>query len=592
MKLLIYILFVITLSFCASSETKDSTSPKKEGSSSPSRPPSPSPSGAESEAKPSPKPDKKKASEEDDEKSSLDKGSSESYSKPSSIEKKSESGLKAGFADDNKQFNYFLGFLNKFSKNARHIPIDVSERILINVFSSNEKTISGALVEIFGDGIELEKGQTYSNGTYLFFPSEYSGKKNFTVKVTAQNKSKTVNFARNSTRKLNIVLGADSKQDTTPMDIVFIMDTTGSMGGEIARLKATIEIIHLNLSQAKTKIRFGMVLYKDKNDEYVTEVIPLTEDLKKFQQSLEVVSAAGGGDLPEDLEAGIQDAVEKIKWKEDAVKLGFIITDAPPHLDYKRDFNYVSTIKNAKKKGIKFFSVGTGGLDINGEYVLRQIAQYTYGKYIFLTYGEKSESDGGKPGSVSHHTGDNFSTDKLESIIIQFAREEFANANHKPIEKGEEYFTASKISTEKKEETLRKLFDKSISQLNDYSTLKIPKGTSLAILPIRNLDKKYARTAEYFGEQLLISVSKSDYYKLIERKDFQKILEEWKRIQQTGSEEEANVKIGKISGAKILLLSDMYNKENSYEIFIKMVNTETGEILAVNKLLLENELGL
>ncbi len=64
-----------------------------------------------------------------------------------------------------------------------------------------------------------------------------------------------------------------------------------------------------------------------------------------------------------------------------------------------------------------------GGLDLGGEYVLRQISQYTYGTYIFLTYGERGESEGGVAGSVSHHTGANYQTDRLEAIIIRLARQ-------------------------------------------------------------------------------------------------------------------------------------------------------------------------
>ncbi len=79
-----------------------------------------------------------------------------------------------------------------------------------------------------------------------------------------------------------------------------------------------------------------------------------------------------------------------------------------------------------------------------GEFILRQISQYTQGRYIFLTYGERGESEGGKEGSVSHHTGANFQTDKLESIIIRFAKEELAYLTDQPLEEGEAYFDAKK----------------------------------------------------------------------------------------------------------------------------------------------------
>jgi len=71
-----------------------------------------------------------------------------------------------------------------------------------------------------------------------------------------------------------------------------------------------------------------------------------------------------------------------MSWNRDGIRLVFVITDAPPHLDYGQKYTYVNAAGDAKKQGIKIFSVGTGGLDLAGEYVLRQIAQYTSGRYI------------------------------------------------------------------------------------------------------------------------------------------------------------------------------------------------------------------
>ncbi len=133
-----------------------------------------------------------------------------------------------------------------------------------------------------------------------------------------------------------------------------------------------------------------MVLYKDRGDEYRTRVVPFTEDLAQFQAALARVEADGGGDTPEDLEAALGRAIRGVQWSPDGIRLAFVITDAPAHLDeYRPAYTYVDAVHDARRLGIKFFSVGTGGLPLEGELLLRQVAQYTYGKYIFLTYGEK-----------------------------------------------------------------------------------------------------------------------------------------------------------------------------------------------------------
>lgn len=152
-----------------------------------------------------------------------------------------------------------------------------------------------------------------------------------------------------------------------PLDILFVLDTTGSMGEEIERLKTTIDIINLNLSSLSSapKVRFGMVLYKDRQDEeYVTKIVRLTEDLSLFKRELQRVTASGGGDTPEDLQSALVDTMKKIQWNREGIRLGFIITDAPPHitgymiLSGGLLYTYVDAAREARMRAIKLFSVG------------------------------------------------------------------------------------------------------------------------------------------------------------------------------------------------------------------------------------------
>ncbi|HPJ15919.1 MAG TPA: VWA domain-containing protein, partial [Spirochaetota bacterium] len=492
-------------------------------------------------------------------------------------------------------YGYFIKFLEDYKK-ANHHPINVSERIIIRVVDSEGKSVANALVKIKAGQKEIASGKTYSDGSFLFFPSEHNkNDASYNCEVVYAQSKKNITISRKGSRDVNVKLDIKRvSQKNIPLDLLFIMDTTGSMGEEIARLKQTIEIINNNLAAmfAKPEIRFGMILYRDKGDEYVTKVIPLTADLDGFQKELAKVEANGGGDTPEDLQSALNDAVNKIAWNKNGIRLVYAITDAAPHLDYEQKFTYVDAAREARKKGIKIFSVGTGGLDLDGEYVLRQISQYTYGKYIFLTYGEKGESAGGAEGSVSHHTGANFQTDKLEAIIIKFAKEELSNLSDKPVEKDEEYIEAKKIESEKNEETLKKLFDMALSQLVDYSTIRIDAGTPVSLLPVITSDKNNAADAEYFAEQANFSLAANKTFKLVERKNLQKILEEIE-LQNTGiTSEESAVKLGKMLGAKILIGSNLYSKEGYYELFIKMYRVETGEILSVNKMRIDKALGL
>ena len=511
-------------------------------------------------------------------------------------DKPSASGLNAGYADDNKQYNYFINFLNKYYDDAPHYQADISERICFRLTDQSGKSLPNAAIAVYADDRQLCTGKTYADGTFLFFPSMYKGyPTKFNIKYTYNQIEDEQTVSREGLRNYDIPLQLDRGKFTeAEVDILFILDTTGSMGEEIDQLKKTLEIINLNLTSVEpgVKVRFGMVLYRDRGDDYDTLIVPLTNDVDGFLHKLKKVKADGGGDRPEDLQAALDAAIHGISWNPNAIRLGFIITDAPPHLDYKQEYSYIEAARDAKAQGIKLFSVGTGGLNIAGEYVLRQISQLTYAKYIFLTYGEEGESEGGEIGSVSHHTGDNYTADKLEAIIIQFAREELSNLMDLPPTSREEYFEASKIEGEKSDETLTRLFTNALAQLTDYSSIKLPDKTVLGVMPITSNDTLSMSTSKYFTENLVLSVRDNQSFKLADRTALEKIAEEWK-LQLSGAVSDSlTAKIGELLGAQVLLVGNLFDKTDNYELFLKLIRVETGELLAATKLKIDHRLGL
>lgn len=522
---------------------------------------------------------------------------SEGGPRKASVSRSSTSGLEAGFADDNRQFNYFISFL-KTHDYVEHFSMNIQERIIFRVTDALGKAIPNATVRISSGSNMLEEAKTYSDGTCLFFPLEHSQNlRSYQVEVTHNQQTSKSSVPRGGSRTVNFSFN-QRRPDyrNVPLDILFVLDTTGSMGEEIERLKTTIEIINLNLISLSSapRVRFGMVLYKDRGDEeYVTRIIPLTSNLEHFREQLDEVYASGGGDTPEDLQSALAEAMQKINWGREGIRLGFIITDAPPHLSlYKSEYTYIDASKDARRRAIKLFSVGTGGLNLMGEYILRQISQYTSAKYIFLTYGEKGESEGGAPGSVSHHTGANYQTDRLEAIIIRFAKEELSHLTDQPLEEGEEFFEAVKIDEEEREETLRKLFERNIAQLADYSTYRLKEGTPTAALPIVPSATNLNLNAEYFYDQLIQSLTQNSIFKGVERRDLQGILEELEFGLTDLADETKAPRIGSMLGAQMLIMGKLYRRGNQYEIFMKLLRVETGEILSASIAKLDERLGL
>src|ERR1044072_3599306 len=82
------------------------------------------------------------------------------------------------------------------------------------------------------------------------------------------------------------------------LEMVFVLDTTGSMGGLIDGAKQRIWGIINEVMQtpAKPSVRVGLVAYRDHGDSYVTQVLPLTNDLDKVYTKLMEDRVDGGGD--------------------------------------------------------------------------------------------------------------------------------------------------------------------------------------------------------------------------------------------------------------------------------------------------------
>ena len=208
----------------------------------------------------------------------------------------------------------------------------------------------------------------------------------------------------------------------TQLDLLFLIDATGSMGDEIAKLKASMADVADQIARLPEQpdVRYGLVAYRDLGDSYVVQHSDFTADLGRFQRSLSKLRADGGGDEPESLNEALNTAVHGMSWRsEDTVRMVVLVADAPPHLDYDwQPFSYETDVVEAVRRGIKLFPVGASGLSVDGEYIFRQLAQFTGGKFVFLTYADGSNPKSG-PGVETDHDVDNYSVETLDRLIVR-----------------------------------------------------------------------------------------------------------------------------------------------------------------------------
>lgn len=169
------------------------------------------------------------------------------------------------------------------------------------------------------------------------------------------------------------------------IEVVFALDTTGSMGDLIQAAKENIWSIATNMASAQPApdISIGLVAYRDRGDTYVTRVVDLSTDLDSVYATLMDFQAAGGGDTPESVNAALSDAINAISWSQDpeSYKVVFLVGDAPPHMDYQDDVKYPATLKVAAERGITVNTIQCGQYGATTR-PWQQIAQLAGGRYF------------------------------------------------------------------------------------------------------------------------------------------------------------------------------------------------------------------
>jgi Mg-chelatase subunit ChlD len=169
------------------------------------------------------------------------------------------------------------------------------------------------------------------------------------------------------------------------VDVVFVLDTTGSMSGLIQTAKEKIWSIATTMASAQPtpEIRIGLVAYRDRGDHYVTKVVDLSDDLDSVYATLMDFQADGGGDTPESVNKALYDAVHNISWSQgsQAYQVVFLVGDAPPHMDYQDEMRYPEIVAAAKEKGIVINTIQCGEVPTTvGPWT--QIANLSHGKFF------------------------------------------------------------------------------------------------------------------------------------------------------------------------------------------------------------------
>jgi len=335
--------------------------------------------------------------------------------------------LRAGSIDDGEDVEAYLDYREVVLDSGVEVrPLDVRDSTVITVTGDNGLPVLDAIVEIVADGGAVTL-RTTADGSVRFSPAAMNlAGDTFSATVTVGEASQSVEFAP-ATPSVGVTVEAPGGVDgSVPLDVLFVLDATGSMGDEIARLRENMTSVATQIAALPSApdVRFGMTVYRDEGDLFVTRTFDLTGDLDAFLAALADVQADGGGDYPEALDEALADALEKPEWRRDgAVELMFVVADAPPQVGRNVQQPYTATAIAAAERGVKIFPVSASGTDDQAEYVMRELAFVTGGRFVFLSYGAGGST---ATGDVTDITADDYDELPLDALVVRLVQDELS----------------------------------------------------------------------------------------------------------------------------------------------------------------------
>jgi hypothetical protein len=299
--------------------------------------------------------------------------------------------LTAGSFDDSLNPDFFRAFLRTVQQNPQ-VP-GLAQRMqgqsfVIAVRGEGDAPVGNARVRASAQGGNSVELTTRGDGRVVFLPSfdllPEDG--SVSISVTPPGGGKTVEqTVPVKGGRWDVTLPGVKPSLPRNLDLVLVLDTTGSMGKELDYLKSEWKGIASAVHDKFPEVnqRFGLVLYRDEGDEYVTRPFPFTVSVEEFRKNLAAQRATGGGDEPEALHRGLEEATQ-FPWRgDDTARVLFLVTDAPPHAQYVG--RSMEALNVLRKQGVAVYGVKTGNPSDAAELVLRSCSLLTGSQYVFLT---------------------------------------------------------------------------------------------------------------------------------------------------------------------------------------------------------------
>lgn len=275
----------------------------------------------------------------------------------------------------------FKGFPDDWQMYTNH-------RIAVAITAKN-KPAANATVTLFRNDTPIWTAKTDNLGRAELWVGAFQKEKELnTILLRLKVNEQWVSTATISETQVNrIALDETLPSPTNLVQIAFMVDATGSMGDELEFLKMDLKKVIAEVQKTNTqlKISTATVFYRDEGDEYVVKHSPFTEDINQTTEFISQQRADGGGDFPEAVDKALVQ-LNQLQWQPEArTRIAFLVLDAPPHNKPAVISSIQYSVKTAAASGIKLIPVVASGIDKTTEFLMRFIAMYTNGTYVFIT---------------------------------------------------------------------------------------------------------------------------------------------------------------------------------------------------------------
>jgi hypothetical protein len=303
-----------------------------------------------------------------------------------------------------------------------HWGFDTLGRVAVRVQSGSDPVIDAAVELRNADDEVVWSARTDSQGRAELFAGAFQASSgDHSLRVTAGDETVDVAAIEPGSSEPVEVAFPIAHAPPPSLDLMFMIDTTGSMGDELTYIQA--ELGHV-IEQVRDEIgsqlavRLSVNFYRDQGDEYVVRDFQFTSEIDQALEQLAEQRASGGGDTPEAVEEALANAVVDHTWSEAATaRLLFFVLDAPPHHDEDRVQSLHDSALAAAQRGVQIVPLAASGVDTQTEFLLRMLAITTNGTYTFLT------DDSGIGNSHLEPTIGDYDVELLDDLLVRVIRE-------------------------------------------------------------------------------------------------------------------------------------------------------------------------